>query len=884
MARGTLRVYLGAAPGVGKTYAMLGEGHRRLERGTDVVVGLVETHGRAQTAQLVEGLEVVPRRTLRHRGAAFTEMDVDAVLARHPEVALVDELAHTNVPGSRNAKRWQDVEELLEAGIDVITTVNIQHLESLNDVVESITGIRQQETVPDDVVRRADQIELEDMSPQALRRRLAHGNVYAADKVDAALTNYFRVGNLTALRELALLWLADRVDDALELYRAEHDITEPWPTRERVVVALSGGAEGDALVRRGARIAERAMNGELLVLHVSRADGLTEASPDTLARQRLLAESLGGTWHAVVGDDVAASILEFARGVNASQIILGATRRGRLGSFVAPGPGAAVVRDSGDIDVHIVTHTAAGERGHRVRRPPRLGRRRRFAGWLLATVGVGTLTLGLVATQDLHGLPTVMLLYLALTIGVALVGGMAPAVCAALASGLLANYFFTPPVSTFTIGEPENALALLVMVAVAVAVSLVVDLAARRSAEAARARAEADTLSALAGSVLRGADAVPALLERLRESLALTSVALEQRGDGGWRTLDAARTDAPGATREESGDTALATLSVTEDLRLVLRGKSLDSEQTRIANVVAAQVEAVLERDQLRTEARAVRAERERTAIRTALLAAVSHDLRTPLAGIKAGASALRSSQVELDAADQHELLGEIEDAADRLQALIDNLLDLSRLDSGAVQPRIGPVALDEVVPLALRGVPPARVNLDVPDALPLVLADEGLLERALANVVENAVRYSPPDVPVSVSAAAVGARAIVRVADRGRGVPDEHKGEIFRAFQRLGDAPSGQGVGLGLAVARGFVEACGGTLDAEDTPGGGLTLVLTLPVVDVPAHPRGRRSGDGGADGVEGAIDGAVDAGGAVGVVRGEGAQPARAADGGRR
>jgi two-component system sensor histidine kinase KdpD len=830
MARGTLRVYLGAAPGVGKTYAMLGEGHRRQERGTDVVVGLVESHGRAQTARLAEGLEIVPRRTIRHRGTDFTEMDVDAVLARHPEVALVDELAHTNVPGSRNAKRWQDVEDLLEAGIDVVTTVNIQHLESLNDVVESITGIRQQETVPDDVVRRADQIELEDMSPQALRRRLAHGNVYAPDKVDAALTNYFRVGNLTALRELALLWLADRVDDALELYRAEHDITEPWPARERVVVALSGGPEGDALVRRGARIAERATNGELLVLHVTRSDGLTGASPDTLAKQRLLAESLGGTWHTVVGDDVGASVLEFARGVNASQIILGATRRGRLGSFVIPGPGPAVVRDSGDIDVHIVTHEAAHQRVRRTRRPSRLGPHRRLAGWFLATVGMGALLLGLHSTRELHGLPTVILLFLAYTIGVALVGGMAPAVFAAVAGGLLLNYFFTPPLYTFTIAEPEDALALLVMTGVAVAVSLVVDLAARHSAEAARARAEADTLSTLAGSVLRGGDAVPALLDRLRESLALSSVALERQVDGAWHVIDAAE-GRTGEERPAAPGEPLATLSVTDELHLVLRGRTLDSEQARIANVVAAQVEAVLERDQLRAEARAVRAERERTAIRTALLAAVSHDLRTPLAGIKAGASALRSPHVTLDAADQRELLEEIEDAADRLQALIDNLLDLSRLDSGAVRPRIAPVALDEVVPLALRAVPTASVTLDVPDALPLVLADEGLLERALANVIENAVRYSPPGTAVSVSAAAVGRQAVVRIADRGRGVPDEQKDDIFRAFQRLGDAPSGQGVGLGLAVARGFVEACGGTLDAEDTPGGGLTLVLTLPL-----------------------------------------------------
>ncbi len=316
--RGKLRVYLGAAPGVGKTYAMLGEAQRRLERGTDVVVGYVETHGRRHTEELLDGLEVVPRRRLRYRGTSFEEMDVDAVLARRPKVALVDELAHTNVPGSRHAKRWQDVEDLLEAGIDVITTVNIQHLESVNDVVEKITGGAQQETVPDAVVRAADQIELQDMTAEALRRRLAHGNVYAPEKVDAALSNYFRAGNLNALRELALLWTADRVDAALQQYREQHDITGTWEARERVVVALTGGPEGDTLIRRAARIAARASGGDLLAVHVARSDGLTGASQASLATQRLLVESLGGSYHQVLGDDVPAALLAFARAENAT--------------------------------------------------------------------------------------------------------------------------------------------------------------------------------------------------------------------------------------------------------------------------------------------------------------------------------------------------------------------------------------------------------------------------------------------------------------------------------------------------------------------------------------------------------------------------------------
>ena len=334
--RGKLRVYLGAAPGVGKTFHMLDEARRRQERGADVVVAFVETHDRPHTEAQLAGLEVVPRRELEHQGARLTEMDLAAVLARRPTVALVDELAHTCAPGSRNAKRWQDVEELLAAGIDVIATVNVQHLESLTDVVQKITGVPQQETVPDEVVRAADQIELVDMTPEALRRRMAHGNVYQPEKIDAALSNYFRVGNLSALRELALLWVAGRVDEGLLTYRGQHGIDKVWETRERVVVALTGGPEGGTLVRRAARIAQRlgAKGSDLLAVHVARSDGLTGASPAALAEQRELVESLGGTFHSVVGDDVPTALLQFARAENATQLVIGTSRRGRLARFL----------------------------------------------------------------------------------------------------------------------------------------------------------------------------------------------------------------------------------------------------------------------------------------------------------------------------------------------------------------------------------------------------------------------------------------------------------------------------------------------------------------------------------------------------------------------
>lgn len=836
--RGTLRVFLGAAPGVGKTYAMLDEAHRRAERGLDVVVGLVETHGRAGTAAQLVGLEVLPRATLEHRGATFTELDVDAVIARRPQLVLVDELAHTNVPGSRHAKRWQDVEDLLAAGIDVVTTVNVQHLESLNDVVTAITGVRQQETVPDDVVRRADQVELVDMSPEALRRRLAHGNVYAPEKVDAALTQYFRVGNLTALRELALLWVADRVDDALAAYRDAHGIRDAWPARERVVVAVTGGPESATLLRRGARVVQRGPGGELLALHVARSDGLSGAAPAELARHRALTEQLGGTWHTVVGDDVAAAILEFARGTNATQVVVGASHRSRLAAAVSEGVGVAVVRGSGDIDVHLVTHERAG-RGARRAAPRRsLSARRRMAGWAMALAGPPALALVLSASADTDALPTVLMLYLALTTAVALVGGMVPALAAAVLGGLLSNYLFVPPVGTLTIAAPRNAVALLVLVAVAVAVSAVVDRAARRSVEATRAKAEAATLTTMAGSVLRGQDAVPAMLEQLRETFAVPGVALLRREGEGWRCLAAAGEAgaqrgaelAPGPLGELPDDPASTTLHVSDDLTLRLVGTHLSAADLRIATAVAAQAEAVLERDRLREEAKRARIERERGATRTALLAAVSHDLRTPLAAIKAGVTALTRGGAPIPPADQAALLADVEHSTDRLQALIDNLLDMSRIDAGAVRARPVAVDLEDLLPGALAGVAPDAVEVHVAADLPAVLVDPGLVERALANVVENAERYGGAE-PVRLHAEAAGDQVVVRVVDRGPGVPEAQRETIFTAFQRLGDAPGRHGVGLGLAVARGLTEANGGTLDAEHTPGGGLTMVLRLPV-----------------------------------------------------
>jgi two-component system, OmpR family, sensor histidine kinase KdpD len=827
MARGRLRVYLGAAPGVGKTYAMLSEGRRRQNRGTDLVIGFVEDHGRPLTAALTEGMETVPRKDVEYRGAWFTEMDLDAVLARRPEVALVDELAHTNVPGGRHEKRWQDVETLLDAGIDVITTVNVQHLESLNDVVESITGVGQRETVPDEVVRKADQIELADMSPEALRRRMAHGNVYPPEKIDAALSNYFRLGNLSALRELALLWVADRVDEGLARYRQEQGIEAPWPARERIVVALTGGSEGEALIRRAARITGRAAGRDLLAVHVARGDGISPSNPDALARQRALVESLGGTFHAVVGDDIAGSLLEFAHGVNASQLVIGASRRGRLASLLRPWTGDTIVRESGEIDVHVVTHEKAGG-GRRPRTRRSLSNERRAAGWALALVGPWALTLLLLQFTDQLGLNTDLLLFLALTVAVALAGGLWPAFVGAVVASLLLNFFFTPPTGTLTIAELENALALGVFIVIAVAVALVVDFAARRSVDAARAGAEAQALSTLAGDVVRSDTGTGALLARLQESFGQETVALVERPDqrSPWQVVAQVGDESP-LVSPEVADT---TVPIDDQRALLLRGRTLDAGDRRVLDAFAAQTVALLDRDRLRERAQEAERLSEVDALRTAILAAVSHDVRTPLAGIKAGVSSLRQSDVAWTPDERNELLAAVEDSTDRLDALLTNLLDLSRLQTGAVRPRRDEVALTDIVARAADPLPPDSVHIDIADDTPDAIADGGLLERVVANVLENAVRHSPSGVPVRVSACAVDGDVQLQVADTGPGVHDRDKDRMFEAFQRLGDAPAGEGIGLGLAVARGFAEALGGRLRAEDTPGGGLTMVLTLP------------------------------------------------------
>ncbi|MGV0037856.1 ATP-binding protein [Mycobacterium colombiense] len=833
--RGELRIYLGAAPGVGKTYSMLGEAHRRLERGTDLVAGVVETHGRSKTAELLEGIEVIPPRQVEYRGSSFPELDVPAVLARRPQVVLVDELAHTNTPGSKNPKRWQDVEELLDAGITVISTVNVQHLESLNDVVAQITGIEQKETIPDLIVRQAAQVELIDITPEALRRRLSHGNVYAPDRIDAALSNYFRRGNLTALRELALLWLADQVDTALAKYRAENKITDMWEARERVVVAVTGGPESETLVRRASRIASKS-TAELMVVHVIRGDGLAGLSESRMAKIRELANSLDASIHTVVGDEVPTALLEFAREMNATQLVIGTSRRSRWARLFEEGIGPRIVELSGKIDVHLVTHEES-KRGFRL--SSLAPRERRVASWLAALVVPSVICAITVSTLDPYldtGGESAVFFIGVLLVG--LFGGIAPAALSAVLSGLLLNYFLIAPRHSFTIAEPNSAITELVLLLVAVAVAVLVDFAAKRTREARRASQEAELLTLFAGSVLRGAD-LETLLERVRETYAQRTVTMlrepgEEARAGGAKGDVVACVGRDPCVTVDSADTAIEVGD--DEFWMLLAGRKLSARDRRVLSAVARQAAGLIRQRELAEEASRAEAIVRADELRRSLLSAVSHDLRTPLAAAKVAVSSLRAEDVAFSPADTAELLATIEESIDQLTALVGNLLDSSRLAAGVIHPDLRRVYLEETVQRALVSIGKGatgffrsaidRVKVDVADAM--VMADAGLLERVLANLIDNALRYAPNCV-VRVNAGRVGDRVLINVIDEGPGIPHGAEEQIFEAFQRLGDQDNTIGVGLGMSVARGFVEAMGGTITATDTPGGGLTVIVDM-------------------------------------------------------
>jgi two-component system sensor histidine kinase KdpD len=806
---------------------MLDEGWRRRERGTDVVIGYVETHKRPKTDALVRDLEIVPRATYEYRGATFEEMDLEGVLKRKPEVALVDELAHTNAPGAANEKRWQDVEAMLDAGIDVITTVNIQHLESVNDVVDKITGITQQETVPDAVVRRAEQIELVDVTPEALRRRMAHGNIYTADKIDASLSNYFRVGNLSALRELALLWLADRVEDALQRYQDEHEITATWETRERLIVAVIGSPSDEILLRRAARIASRT-GAEIIAVHVVPADSVHHGSGDTSLAQELVAE-FDGKYNEIVDDDTPTAIVAFARSERGTQLILGSSHSRR---WYRPFGGVIqnVLRHTPDLDVHVISIDADQPKHvHQRRQKNALPWTRRLFGLACAAATLPLFTWILSEFRSSLSLSTDFLVYLVIVLGLASLGGAFVGIVAALVAYLLENYYFLVPFHTLSVSRPDDFVALIAYLVFAVSASVLVSRFARRSSEAERARAEAQILaSAVATSGTSHEDLLP-LLDSLRAVFDATSVALVVHRDGTW-VSDV-------VSGEPISDLAAATnFPIDDDFALALVGAALDGEDRQLVSAFAGRVAYGLRAMSSVKEAQEFRTLAESEVKRSALMRAVSTDLGGSLSQIQQKVTALLDGGATAPVRVQRERLLAIESEVQRLTRVVNNLTDLGRLESASVTPHKLSVTVRPLVEGALAGLETDghTIEVDVPEDLPRIDTDPDMAQRMLSIVVANACRFSPNGHAVRITAGATNEAVEVLVVDTGPGIKPAERSTIFEPISRNG-GHGAHGMHLGLSVVSRFMDLLGGEVRLEDTPGGGLTVVLQFPITELP-------------------------------------------------
>ena len=874
-ARGRLKIFLGAAPGVGKTYEMLATGQARRREGVDVVIGIVETHGRAETEALVAGLEVIPRRSSEYKGTRLDEMDLDAVLARHPQLVLVDELAHTNAPGSRHPKRFLDVEELLEAGIDVYTTLNIQHLESLNDVVAQITRIRVQETVPDRVVDRADAVELIDLTPEDLIRRLEDGKVYVPENAERALRHYFSPGNLTALRELALRRTAQRVDQQLLSHMQARAIEGPWPAGERVLVCVSEDPRSEGLVRYARRLADR-LHAPWTVLSVEdrRVLQLGEAERDQIAKAQRLAALLGGETATLPGSSrrVADDVIAYARENNVTHIIVGKSSRSRLFEMLHGSVVHDLVRRSGAISVHVI----AGEepeqpRGRRARTAqPDRDRESQGAAILpyaVAAIAVaGALVFGLLV-QPVIGLESVDLVFLSTVVGIAVRFGLWPSLAAVVAASLCYNFFFLPPLYTFTIAEPTNVAAFLFFALVAVLVSNLAA-SARRQALAAQTRARTTEALYSFSRKLAGTgvldDVLWASAFQIASMLRLNVVILLP-GSGG---LDLAAAyppedgldDADLAAAKWSFENGMPagrdadTLPGAKRLFLPLRtgrgavgvigldtgraGALLGPEPRRLLEALADQASLAIERVHLVEDLERAKLSAATDRLRQALLNSISHDLKTPLASILGAAGALRDLDDALGAADRAELLATVIAESERLNRFIANLLDMTKLESGAVAPKVAPHDLGEVVGSALSRASKIlarhRVEVELAPDLPMLDLDPVLFEQVLFNLLDNAAKYAAENSTIRIESWRDGGVMCLQVLDEGPGIPEDDLERVFDKFYRARKSDAVRaGTGLGLAISRGFIEALGGTITAgnrTDRSGAVFTLVLPVP------------------------------------------------------
>jgi two-component system sensor histidine kinase KdpD len=869
--RGRLKIFLGAAPGVGKTYAMLGAAHERKREGIDVAIGVVETHGRRETEELAGGLERVPLRRIEYRDRVFEEMDLDGLLARRPGLALVDELAHANVPGSRHVKRWQDVEELLAAGVDVYTTINIQHLEGINDVVEQISGVKVRETVPDGLFAAAAEIELIDLPPEDLIKRLNEGKVYVPEQARRAIRHFFSPGTLTALRELALRHAAERVDRQMVDYMRAHAIAGPWPARERTLVCIDGQGDAPRLIRVAKRAAERRGAAWVAVtVETPRAYTLTEAEKDRIDEAMRLAAQLGGEVETLHGDEVAAAVLAFARDHNVTQIVVGRTRSGRwnLGKSVTD----RLIARAGEINV-LVVGTAADKRPtaavREARRPETPGR-----AYLLALAATLVAT-GLGFAIDGSGLPitNISVAYLMAVLLVAVKSGLKPAILTSVTSFFAFNFFFTEPRLTFAITDTQNILTVAFFLIAAILIS---NLAARLRAQMETTREGARRTAALYdfGRKISAAvtldDVLWAVVFHVASTIHGKSLVLMPKQSAlavaaGYPPED--RIDDKSAAAAEwtwthgkvagRGSTTLPTsewlfIPLTTargpigvlGVRMPEDAAEPGPERMRLLETLADQAAVAIERTTLVTDIEAAKVDAERERLRSALLSSLSHDLRTPLVSILGASSSLTSYGGLLDEAGRRDLAQTIQDEAERLNRYVQNLLDMTRLGAGALKPRTDWADLHDIVAAAVeRSSRLARahaIQLEIPADMPLLRVDAVLMEQVFFNLIDNACKYAPPGTPIKVWANPTPQHISIEVLDQGPGIPPEEREKVFEMFYRVRQEDSQSGTGLGLAICRGIVEAHGGTIHIDAGMNGvGTAIVIHLPLPDaVPVLP----------------------------------------------
>ncbi len=866
--RGHLKIFLGAAPGVGKTFAMLTSARSARTEGRDVVVGLVETHGRRETEQLVDGLEILPRKPVVYRNLMVNEFDLDAALARRPGLLLVDEYAHTNVPGSRHPKRWQDIDELLAAGIDVWTTLNIQHLESLNDVIQKITRVRVRETVPDRVFDDADEIVLVDFPPDELLKRLAEGKVYVQDTAARAVESFFKPQNLTALRELALRRAAERIDaDLVERMQAQA-IEGPWPAGERILACVGPDPISPTIVRTARRLADL-MNAPWIAVTVERpGHRLGDAARHRIDDALKLAETLGGETKTLVGTDIPAELLRFSRFENVTQIVIGRSRAGPFGELFRRSLPHELVRRAEDIAIHLVT--GRGEQPSPAGRFRALIRPTRGVMpyvWstlaVAAAVGIGKLITALAP------LPNLSMVFLMAVLFPAVTFGILPAIYASVLSFLAYNFFFIEPIYTFTVAEPYELFALVIFLVIAVMTSALAGrvrdqaaISAERMRAARRLYEFTRKLSALAtlDDVAEGA-ATEIHTTIGRPSVVLLDHAGELALRAAWPPEDAldpaSMTAARWAlTHDEPAGADTATLPTVPWFFLPLRttrgrvgvvgvaqppgAAPLDSEARALLDALADQSAAALERAALGREILTARTAAETERVRNTLLASISHDFRTPLASILGSATSLIEYGDRLDPDARRDLLGNIRSEAEGLDEMVRNLLAITRIDAGVLEVRRDWIDLKEIVERTVRNArrrgAAQQFSVNLPADLPLVRADETLVEQVFGNVVGNAAAHTPPDTRVVIDAVVEDARLALRVTDDGPGIAADMLPNVFDKFVRgapiaATHADGGQGTGLGLAIAKGIMQAHGGTIAAESPVAGGrgTRIVLTF-------------------------------------------------------